>query len=164
MLPLRFWPSRFFELNLNFLILPTLMGLFCGGLILYFSSTNQGLHQEVNLLAQQNQKQLFEAHLQQLQQLSLKSNQASLEAELAQATSNATQVKHSTIDAIYDQYQQVSSKVSRNGAAKLDTSDIQSQYADWGQKLLNQQFDQTISTTDSTKKCEIESLTLYAKS
>jgi hypothetical protein len=141
MLPLQSVLERFNNLNLRPLLWPAILGLIVGGVFLWQHSITQIVRLQAGQLSQQQQKQLFEDHLQLLQQKTLQSSQATMAAKLAEIQSDTAHQKQVTIDALYVQYQDLQSKVSRNTTMKLDVASITAQYADWGQKLLAQQFD-----------------------
>lgn len=125
---------------------PAVVGLIAGLVILWQVGLNNQLQTEVDGV---DERVAVELQLQAMQQQVLLEQQATLSAQLASLQSEPTQQKYATIEALLVQYKDISGKVERNSAVKLDVSIVTNQYADWGQKLLAQQFDELKTSLSS---------------
>lgn len=126
---------------------PAVVGLIAGLVILWQVGLNQQLQTEVDGV---DERVEVELQLQAMQQQILQEQQATLSAQLASLQSEPTQQKYATIEALLVQYKDISVKVERNSAVKLDVAAATNQYAAWGQKLLAQQFDELKTSLGST--------------
>ncbi len=92
-------------------------------------------------LQTQHQQHLDEVTALTVQLTSAESQAKAIEAKFSEAKLTADQERLATIDGLYQQYTDVVSKVGRNQSAKLDTAGIADQYASWGVKLWQKDYD-----------------------
>ena len=107
------------------------------------------LQQQITQLDSQNQKQLYEAHLQLLAQKKAEGDKLVAQNQLTQLKSDAAQQQQVKLATFYQKFSDLKTKVDRNNGVKLDTSSTTNQYATWGVQLLNQQYDQASQAVDA---------------
>ncbi len=96
--------------------------------------------------AQDNFKQnlseeLFNEHLALMQQQNLENDLTSLESELESLKSTPQGSLLANVSDVYDLFEDFQAKVKRNENAKLDVEEAVKKIDDWGQKIIDQDFE-----------------------